>query len=169
MKLRFLRLLALFLLFSAPSALADKAPAALALGSRMAASHLMTHIYAYTDGWSGYGPADCPDEGCREYGHVHCYGVRVTLWDTPNKGKSRVAYYPGGTDGRIGPDSEFQLIDVVVYQGKYYANIREYRNGAAVNSGFVNADYIGCDCKSYDAFDENIPEYIHDHGPFSLK
>lgn len=164
------RMLPLFFLltFLAAPALADKAPACLALGSEQAAAHLVTHIYAYTDGWSGEGPSSCPDEGCLEYGHVHCYGRRVTLWDTPNKGKSRVPYYPGGTDGKVGPDTEFQLIDVVTYRGKYYANIRIYRDGLAINSGFINADYVGCDCESYETF-EPIPEYVHNHGPFSLK
>lgn len=154
-------------LFAAP-ALADKSPACQQLGSQQAASHLVTHIYAYTDGWDGYTPSTCPDEGCKAYGHVHCYGVRVTLWDTPAKGDSRVAYYPFGTSGQIGPDTEFQLIDVVAYQGKYYANVRIYVDGLAAGSGFVNADYIGCDCEAYETFEE-IPEYEHNHGAFSLK
>lgn len=150
------------------SALADKAPACEKLGSQKAAEHLYTHVYAYTDFWDGFTPATCEDEGCKEYGHVHCYGVRVTLWDTPAKGDSRVAYYPFGTSGKVGPDSEFQLIDVVSYKGKYYANLRIHEGGEAVASGFVSADYIGCDCESYEAFEE-VPEYEHDHGPFSLK
>lgn len=159
----------LILLFLFPLiALADKAPACIALGSERAASHLTTHIYAYTDGWDGVIPSFCPDEGCIEYGHVHCYGVRVTLWDTPAKGNSRVAYYPFGTDGKIGPDTEFQLVDVVTYRGKYYANIRIHKDGYVVNSGFVSADYIGCDCESYDGFDE-VPEYVHDHPAFTLR
>ena len=154
-------------LFAAP-ALAVKAPACEQLGSQHAAAHLVTHVYAYTDYWDGYTPSSCTDEGCKEYGHVHCYGVRVTLWDTPAKGDSRVAYYPFGTSGKVGPDTEFQLIDVVAYQGKYYANIRVYEEGLAITSGFVNADYIGCDCGDYAAAEE-IPEYEHNHGAFSLK
>lgn len=157
----------LFSLFTLP-ARAEKAPAVQQLGSELAAGHLVTHIYAYTDGWDGVNPSTCPDEGCKEYGHVHCYGVRVTLWDTPAKGDSRVSYYPFGTDGKIGPDTEFQLLDVVAYKGEYFANIRIYEDGLAVNSGFVNADYIGCDCESYEAAEE-IPVYEHNHGAFSLK
>jgi len=159
--------LLLLLLFSVP-ALADKAPACIKRGSEKAAQHLATHIYAYTDGWDGIIPSSCPDEGCKEYGHVHCYGVRVTLWDTPAKGDSRVPYYPFGTDGKVGPGSEFQLIDVVTYRGKFYANIRILKDGYAVNSGFINADYVGCDCETYEGF-EPVPEDVHDHGPCSLK
>ncbi|MBQ2991422.1 MAG: hypothetical protein IJD60_09085 [Clostridia bacterium] len=158
----------LVLVLSAAPALADKAPACEKLGSAQAAAHLATHIYAYTDGWNGFGPSDCPDEGCLAYGHVHCYGRRVTLWDTPAGGSSRVSYYPFGSDGKVGPDTEFQLVDVVTYRNKYYANIRIYENDRVVNSGFINADYVGCDCESFRGFDE-VPQYEHNHGPFSLK
>lgn len=158
----------LIMTLTAAPASAAKAPACEKLGSARAAEHLVTHIYAYTDSWSGAGPSSCPDEGCLEYGHVHCYGRRVTLWDTPAGGNSRVSYYPFGSDGKVGPDTEFQVIDVVSYRNKYYANIRIYEDGVAVNSGFINADYVGCSCESYDGFEE-VPEYIHDHGPFSLK
>ena len=168
MKLLSSVIVSLFLLFFSMPALADKAPACLALGSAKAAAHLATHIYAYTDAWDGILPSACPDEGCKEYGHIHCYGVRVTLWDTPAKGDSRVSYYPFGTDGKIGPDTEFQLVDVVTYKNKYYANIRISKDGYVVNSGFVSADYIGCDCESYEGFEE-IPEYIHDHPAFTLR
>lgn len=168
MKKGFMLLLALCFALPAACALADKAPACVKLGSERAAEHLYTHVYAYTDYWSGEGPSACTDEGCRIYGHVHCYGVRVTLWDTPAKGDSRVAYYPFGTTGKVGPDTEFQLIDVVSYKGRYYANLRIHEDGAAVASGFVNADYIGCDCEGYEAFEE-VPQYDHDHGAFSLK
>lgn len=169
--MKLIRLLPLLacLLVPTPSALAEKAPACQALGSAKAAAHLYTHVYAYTDGWDGYTPSACTDEGCKAYGHVHCYGVRVTLWDTPAGGSSRVAYYPFGSDGKIGPDTAFQLVNVVSYKGKFYANIRIEQDGRVVNSGFVNADYIGCDCEAYDVFDEDIPEYIHDHGAFSLR
>lgn len=166
-KLCILSFFACLLSLSFP-ALADKAPAVQLLGSEKAAQHLMTHIYAYTDFWDGKGPSACQDEGCLEYGHVHCYGVRVTLWDTPKKGNSRVPYYPFGTDGRVGPDTEFQLVDVVSYKGKYYANVRLIRDGLVFNSGFISADYVGCDCESYEGF-EAVPEYDHEHGPFSLK
>ena len=168
MKIRFACALALALLLPGASALAAKSPACEALGSEKAAAHLCTHIYAYTDGWDGVVPSSCPDEGCQEYGHVHCYGRQVTLWDTPAKGNSRVSYYPFGTDGKIGPGTEFQLVDVVMYKKKYYANIRIYKDGYVVNSGFVNADYVGCDCETYEGFEE-IPEYIHDHPAFTLR
>lgn len=168
MKLVRILVLLAFLLPSSP-ALADKAPACEALGSARAAAHLYTHVYAYTDGWDGQSPSSCPDEGCKAYGHVHCYGRRVTLWDTPAGGSSRVPYYPYGSDGKIGPDTEFQLVGVTVYKGKYYASIRIERDGHVVNSGFVNADYIGCDCETYDVFDEDIPEYVHRHRAFDLR
>ena len=168
MKKRIALILTLCLLLFAAPALADKAPACEKLGSKKAAEHLSTHIYAYTDGWDGVVPSDCLDEGCKEYGHVHCYGVRVTLWDTPAKGNSRVSYYPFGTDGKVGPDTEFQLTNVLMYKNKYYANIRILENGYVVNSGFVNADYIGCDCESYEGF-ETLDEYVHDHPAFSLR
>jgi len=161
-------LLGMVLALTVQGALADKAPACVKLGSQRAAEHLYTHVYAYTDFWDGVGPSACTDEGCEAYGHVHCYGVRVTLWDTPAKGTSTVAYYPFGTSGKVGPDTEFQLIDVVSYKGKYYANLRIHENGVAVASGFVSADYIGCDCEGYEAFEE-VPAYDHNHGPFSLK
>jgi len=168
MKVRVSLLFSLLLLFAAP-ALADKAPAAEQMGSAVHASHLVTHIYAYTDGWDGYSPTNCMDEGCLEYGHVHCYGVRMRLWDTPNKGDSRVAYYPGGFDSRIGPDTEFQMVDVVHYKNEYFCNVRVYNSeGYVINSGFVTADYIGCDCEYYDSFEE-VPDYTHNHGAFSLK
>lgn len=168
MKRRWMALIALLPVLGAAPALADKAPTCVKLGSEKAAQHLYTHVYAYTDFWDGVTPSTCPDEGCKEYGHVHCYGVRVTLWDTPAKGTSQVDYYPFGSSGKVGPDTQFQLIDVVSYKGKHYANLRIHENGVAVASGFVNADYIGCDCESYEAF-EAVPEYEHNHGPFSLK
>ena len=157
--IRVFLLLALLLALPASAALADKAPACEALGSAKAAAHLSTHIYAYTDGWDGYTPSACTDEGCEEYGHVHCYGRRVALWDTPKKGEHRVPYYAGTMDARIGPDTQFQLTDVVLYRGTFYANIRIYIDDyIVVNSGFVNADYIGCDCAEYAARTE-VPVY----------
>ena len=157
------------LCLAAEPALADKAPAVQALGSGAAACHLATHLQAYTDGWDGVSPAFSAEDGCEDYGHVHCYGRRVTLWDTPAGGNSRVAYYPFGSDGKVGPDTEFQLVDVVVYKGKYFAGIRILQDGSVVRSGFVSADYIGCDCESYDVFDGDIPEYVHNHGAFDLR
>ena len=150
------------------SALAAKAPAVEQMGSQRAASHLMTHIFAYTDSWDGVNPSACQDEGCLDYGHVHCFGRQVKLWDSPAKGSSRVSYYPYGYDAKVGPGSEFQLIDLVSYKGKFYANIRILENGRPVNSGFIDADYVGCDCETYEGYEE-VPEYIHVYTPFSLK
>ena len=150
--------LALLCLTAAP-VLADKAPAVQALGSGAAACHLATHLQAYTDGWDGVSPAFSAEDGCEDYGHVHCYGRRVALWDTPKKGEHRVPYYAGTMDARIGPDTQFQLTDVVLYRGTFYANIRIYIDDyIVVNSGFVNADYIGCDCAEYTARTE-VPVY----------
>ena len=152
---------ALFLLFLLiPSAaLAAKAPAAELLGSQGAACHLATHLQAYTDGWDGVSPAFSAEDGCEDYGHVHLYGRRVSLWDTPKKGDHRVPYYAGTMDGYVGPSTQFQLTDVVYYRGTYYANIRIYIDDyIVVNSGFINADYVGCDCKSYEAMTE-VPYY----------
>ena len=93
--------------------------------------------------------------------------ARITA--APGKGDSRVAYYPNGTTNKVGPDTEFELTNVVAYKGRYYANIRiTDDHGVVVNSGFVNADYIACDCKSYTVF-EDVDEYVYRFGPFSLK
>lgn len=168
MKIRLIPCLVLCLLLLAAPALADKAPAVELIGSEKAAAHLTTHIYAYTDGWDGYNPSTCPDPGCEEYGHLHCYGVRVKVWDTPYKGSSRVAYYPGGSYMSIGPDTEFELLDVVSYKNKFYANIRVYEDGQPGDVGFVSADYIGCACESYETFEE-VYVYDEQHGPFDLR
>lgn len=168
MKIRLTCLLALLIMLLSVPALAVKAPAVLELGSKEAAEHLCTHIYAYTDYWDGELPSSCPDEGCVEYGHVHCYGKPVTVWDTPKKGKSREDYYPGGASGKIGQTTEFQLIDVVEYRGKYYANIRVLEDYNPISSGFVSADYIGCTCETYEGF-EPVPEYDVDFGAFDLR
>ena len=165
---RWLSVMIAALAVPAASALADKAPAAEAMGSALAASHLAAHIYARSDGWNGVLPSHCEDEGCADYGHIHCYGRRVALWDTPAKGDSRVPYYPGGMVGRVGPDTELELIGVVAYQGAYYANVRVYEEGRPRLCGFISADYLGCDCDTYDAFEE-VPQYEHNVGSFSLK
>ena len=169
LKKSFWLLLTLVLLCAAAPAQADKSPLVQALGSEQAARHLATHIYARKDHWDGTLPFFCPDETCKDYGHVRLTGRRVTLWDSPGKGDSRVAYYPNGTTNKVGPDTEFELTNVVAYKGRYYANIRiTDDHGAVVNSGFVNADYIACDCKSYTVF-EDVDEYVYRFGPFSLK
>lgn len=168
MKIRIASLLALCLVLLAAPALAAKSPAVLKLGSEKAAEHLCTHIYAYTCYWDGETPSNCTDEGCAEYGHLHCYGRQVSLWDTPMKGKSRVAHYPHGSSSKIGPETEFQLLDVVEYRGKYYANIRILENYESIVTGFVSADYIGCSCETFEGF-EPVPEYDHEFGPFDLR
>ena len=109
-------LLTLVLLCAAAPAQADKSPLVQALGSEQAARHLATHIYARKDHWDGTLPFFCPDETCKDYGHVRLTGRRVTLWDSPGKGDSRVAYYPNGTTNKVGPDTEFELTNVVAYK-----------------------------------------------------
>ena len=163
----FFLLLALFPLLCS-TAFAEKSPAAQALGSEQAARHLATHIYARTDGWDGTLPFVCPDETCKDYGHVRITGRRVSLWDSPHKGDN-VFPYPGGRVAYVGTDTQFELTDVVEYQNTYYANIRVTgESGAAAFSGFINADYIACDCESYDVF-EDVSAYDHVFGAFSLK
>ncbi|MFR5788227.1 MAG: hypothetical protein ACLUHE_14740 [Christensenellales bacterium] len=78
-------LLTLVLLCAAAPAQADKSPLVQALGSEQAARHLATHIYARKDHWDGTLPFLCPDETCKDYGHVRLTGRRVTLWDSPEK------------------------------------------------------------------------------------
>ena len=173
---RIAALLLLSLLLPA-AALADPSPAVQALGSARAAEHLASHIYAYSCLFDGEAPAPCADPGCPDYGHVRCCGRRVSLWDTPAKGTSRVPYYPGGTSAMVGPDTQFQLVDVVSYKGKYYACIRVEHEGYVIGSGFINADYVACDCAFREGFSgwedlaafEPLEEYVHDVGSFSLK
>ena len=168
MKIRIAALFMLCMMLLAAPALAAKSPACEALGEQKAAEHLSSHIYAYTCYWDGENPSDCTDEGCAEYGHLHCYGRQVSLWDTPMKGKSRVAYYPHGSSSKIGPDTEFQLVDVVEYRGKYYAAIRVLDNYKPLVAGFVSADYIGCSCETYEEFIP-VPEYDQTFGAFDLR
>ena len=54
------------------------------------------------------------------------------------------------------------------YKGKYYAGIHILEDYKTVATGYVNSDYIGCDCETYDVF-EAVPEYICDFGPFDLR
>lgn len=162
-------LLTLVLLCAAAPAQADKSPLVQALGSEQAARHLATHIYARKDHWDGTLPFSARTKPARITAMCAWTGRRVTLWDSPEKGDSRVAYYPNGTTNKVGPDTEFELTNVVAYKGRYYANIRiTDDHGVVVNSGFVNADYIACDCKSYTVF-EDVDEYVYRFGPFSLK
>lgn len=168
MKIRIAALFMLCMMLLAAPALAAKSPACEQLGAQKAAEHLSAHIYAYTCFWDGENAVECIDEGCAEYGHLHCYGRQVSLWDTPMKGKSRVAYYPHGSSSKIGPDTEFQLVDVVEYRGKYYAGIRVLDNYKPLVAGFVSADYIGCDCETYEDFIP-VPEYDHEFGAFDLR
>lgn len=158
MKLRALPALTLCLLALSSPALADKAPAVLSSGSAAAACHLATHLEAYTCGWDGTSPAFSQLDGCEDYGHVHCYGSRVSLWDTPKKGDKNVRYYAYSKVGYLEKDSEFQLADVVGYKGQFYAMVRLYIDGHIDIAGWVNADYIGCDCETTDTLVE-IPVY----------
>lgn len=159
MKTRVMLFLFLLLIALCVPALAAKSPACEQMGSAKAAAHLVTHIYALTCGWDGESESFSDEDGCGDYGHVHCYGRRVSMWDTPKKGKNILHCYAGHMSGRIGPDTPFELVDVVMYRNKFYANIRVMdENGLVSNSGFVDADYIGCDCASYEAA-EPIPLY----------
>lgn len=168
MKTRLTALFALCIVLLAAPALAAQSPAREKLGAKKAAEHLATHIYAYTCYWDGENPVECIDEDCAEYGHLHCFGRQVSLWDSPLKGKSRVAHYPHGSSSKIGPDTEFQLVDVVEYKGKYYAGIRVLDDYQPLVAGFVSADYIGCNCETYEDFIP-VPEYDHEFGAFDLR
>ena len=146
---------------------AEKAPAVLAVGSGAAACHLATHAQAYTHNWDGTfieqpdGTLVSPlaDDDCKDYGHVHCYGQRVTMWDTPMKGPNNAVYKKYTKVGELNPDDAFQLVDVCMYRNRFYAMVRLYKDDKyAVGSGWVNADYIGCDCTDYDKVEE-IPVY----------
>ncbi len=153
------------LLLSVP-AWAEKAPAVEACGSAQAACHLAAHLQAYTHSWDGQFKllddgekvSTLAGDGCGEYGHVHCYGRRVTMWDTPKKGDNDAVYMAGTKVGQIGPETEFQLIDVCKYRKTFYALVRVYENEKPIIAGWVNADYIGCDCTAYDEAEE-IPIY----------
>lgn len=154
MKRKMLGLLAACLVFLAVPCRAEKAPAVASYGREQAACHLATHLEAYTHDWDGtletaedgarVSTSRCGD--CEGYGHVHCYGRGVDLWDTPQKGPNRVAYYAHTKLGELGPDDAFQLVDLALYKGVFYAQVRTYVDGLARLSGWVNADYIGCDC-----------------------
>ena len=158
-------LCACLLMFSA-TALAAKSPACESLGAQKAAEHLSTHLYAYTCEWDGKtGSVSCVDEDCAEYGHLHCYGRQVSLRVTPDRSAGSVIRYPDRRSDKIGPETQFQLIDVVLWRGKYYAGIRVLDGYEPLGVGYVSTDYIGCDCETYDAFEE-VPEYDSRFNPF---
>lgn len=154
MKIWALGIVAACLLSLAAPCRAEKAPAVVSYGREQAACHLATHLQAYTDGWDG--TLETAEDGaristslcgdCEGYGHVHCYGKGVDMWDTPKKGPNRVLYYAHTKVGELGPLDEFQLVDLTLYRGVFYAQVRTYVDGKARLSGWVNADYIGCDC-----------------------
>lgn len=147
-------LLAAGLLGPAAPCRAEKAPAVLSYGREEAACHLAAHREAYTHDWDG--TLETAEDGtrhsalsgdnCGEYGHVHCYGRGVDMWDTPKKGPNRVLYYAHTKVGELNPGDAFQLVDLTLYRGVFYAQVRVYVDGMARLSGWVNADYIGCDC-----------------------
>ena len=166
MKIRLTALVSACMLALSAPALAAKAPACEALGAKAAAEHLNTHLYAYTCEWTGEGAADCTDEGCAEYGHLHCYGTQVSLRVTPERSKGSVIDYPDRRSDKVGPETQFQLIDVVFWRGKYYAGIRVLDGYEPLGVGYVSTDYIGCDCETYDAFEE-VPEYDSRFNPFT--
>lgn len=158
------------------TASAEKAPAVRQFGSDFAASHLLLHTEAYTEGWDGLllrqkdGSLVSPlaDDGCEDYGHVHCYGNKVSLWDTPMRGENRVPYMPGTQLGNLYTRTEFQLVDVMLYKNRYYAMVRVMENNIVTVSGWVNADYIGCDCPKPEGGLE-VYDYEEWNPVFSLK
>ena len=166
MKIRLTALVGACMLALAAPALAAKAPACESLGAKAAAEHLNTHLYAYTCEWNGEKESiSCIDEGCAEYGHLHCYGRQVSLRVTPERSTGSVIRYPDRRSDKIGPETQFQLIDVVLWRGKYYAGIRVLDGYEPLGVGYVSTDYIGCDCETYDAFEE-VPEYDSRFNPF---
>lgn len=175
MKIRMLSTVFILFLMISASSCAEKAPAVEACGSAQAACHLAVHLQAYTHSWAGTfktledGKVVSPlaGDGCEGYGHVHCYGRRVTMWDTPKKGEYDALYMAGTKVGLIGPETEFQLIDVCMYRNRFYALVRVYEEEKPVIAGFVNADYIGCDCTEYEDV-EDIPIY-DSYDTFSVK
>ena len=76
-----------------------------------------------------------------------------------------------GILGGMGPLATADLLRKIVTLTKAGCDgdhIRIYVDGYVRNSGFVSADYIGCDCEAYEGFEE-LPEYVHDHPAFSLR
>lgn len=149
----------------AAPALADKAPAVISYGSAAAACHLSTHTESYTHGWDGLfitdeSGAKTPtfQDDCGDWGHLHCYGTRVTMWDTPMKGPNHAHYKANTKVTYLGKDSQFQLAKVEAYGNQFYAMVRMLVDGVVVYTGWVNADYIGCDCPDNRTM-EDIPIY----------
>ena len=117
-------------------------------------------------------------KGC-DLDRARVIGVRFTK----NRGK-REGLYEGfrrargeivvtiDSDSEILPDTLRNLVAPLVADptvGGVGGNVRVLNEeGYVVNSGFVTADYIGCDCEYYEGFEE-VPEYVHNHGAFSLK
>ena len=89
MKRLFLIFLVLLLSLGAASSLADKSPAAARLGSEVNARHLVSHEGAFTDGIP-----KMAETFNRDGEHLHCCGSRVSLWDTPQKGRIPVIFTP---------------------------------------------------------------------------
>ncbi|MBR5289218.1 MAG: hypothetical protein IKU34_11625 [Clostridia bacterium] len=166
MKIRLTALVCACLLVLAAPALAAKSPTCETLGAQKAAEHLSTHLYAYTCDWDGVSAVPCVDEACAEYGHLHCYGTQVSLRVTPERSKGSVVYYSDRRSDKVGPETQFQLIDVVQWRGKYYAAVRVLENYQPIGTGYVSTDYIGCDCESYETF-EAVPEYDNRFDPFT--
>lgn len=166
MKKNWIAALACALVLLAAPALADKAPAVLEIGRGAAACHLATHLQAYTDGWDGLFVTGADGKLasssactlCEGYGHVHCYGRRVKMYDSPFEGDNNALWMQNTRVGLLGPDVEFQLVDVVKYRNKFYAMVRVMNGEELVVAGWCNADYIGCDCKNY-ADRVEIPVY----------
>ena len=85
------------------------------------------------------------------------------------KGDSRVAYYPNGTTNKVGPDTEFELTNVVAYKGRYYANIRiTDDHGVVVNSGSSTRIISPATVKAIPSLWKTWMN-MYRFGPFSLK
>ena len=163
MKRLFLIFLVLLLSLGAASSLADKSPAAARLGSEVNARHLVSHEGAFTDGIP-----KMAETFNRDGEHLHCCGSRGSLWDTPQKGQNTGHLYPGSKIATLEKNSEFELVKVEQYKGRYYANVRVYEDDRPIRSGWVNADYIACSCSDFSE-QEEVPEYQETSLSFSLR
>lgn len=137
--------IAMLLCALAVRGLADPSAAVQAVGSQKAAEHLRTHEGAFTDGLTEY-----VETFNREGEHIFCTGSRVSMWDSPQKGQKVKSIYPGSLVDYLEKTSEFELVDMVHYRNTYFALVRIYKEGLPVYTGWLNADYIGCSCTSWE-------------------
>ncbi|MBQ8092968.1 MAG: hypothetical protein IJ242_05260, partial [Clostridia bacterium] len=137
---------------------ADPSPAVQAVGKDAAARHLSTHTGAFTDGIKTY-----YDRFNQDGEHIFCTGSRVSMWDTPQKGDNVGSLYPGIKIGTLEKNSQFELVKVESFKGRYYAMIRIYEDELIRLVGWVSADYIGCSCTDF-----SEGEDIYEYQPVSL-